>query len=401
MGDRPAHDPGEPRAPGDFHRRAPRPSMRPTCFSDDSSSGASSMLNWRPAAASNRACAALPDARISRSVIHSVAPRQQFHYRRRRLLDGAAGHVDYRPMHLREGPARLPHFGPHRLDVGIFRRPVVMEQVQSVSTQLDQPFGVVRQPDDQRVLGADQFWRQRHARHIGYVGDFDSPISEVQASGSLGGARDADETDICIVETPTGLAVVMVERKIHRIDACKIFAIKQVLFARHTAALPVQVGRQRADDRIENRYRWYLKPTAALLQELPEGVVDHREEDNSRIGLDPGYDAIDLTACSYHAPDVLDRLRVIELHEARSSRRVHGLTSGIRNQMEVEAGRLDPARIHPRHAVGHSMSNGEDPADLSSERRASTICERLCVAMSAFTSVFPGWGNWAQGTPSD
>ena len=48
---------------------------------------------------------------------------------------------------------RLAHLGAHRLDIGIFGRTVVMQQVQPVTAQLDQPLGIVGQTDDQRVLG--------------------------------------------------------------------------------------------------------------------------------------------------------------------------------------------------------------------------------------------------------
>jgi hypothetical protein len=58
----------------------------------------------------------------------------------------------------------------------------------------------------------------------------------------------------------------MVERKIDRVDACKVFSAQEMLFARHTATLSVQIGRQCADDRVENRNCRHLKPTATLLQ---------------------------------------------------------------------------------------------------------------------------------------
>ena len=57
-------------------------------------------------------------------------------------------------MHLGENPPRLAHLGPHRLDVGIFRGAVVMQQVQAVTPQLDQPLGIIGQTDDERVVGS-------------------------------------------------------------------------------------------------------------------------------------------------------------------------------------------------------------------------------------------------------
>jgi len=92
-----------------------------------------------------------------------------------------------------------------------------------------------------------------------------------------------------------------------------------MLFARHTSALPVEVGSQRANDWIENRDGLHLKAAAALLQQLPESVIDHSEQHDAGVGFDSSDHPVDLVARSHHTPDVLDRLGVIKLHETGPS----------------------------------------------------------------------------------
>ena len=98
----------------------------------------------------------------------------------------------------------------------------------------------------------------------------------------------------------------MIEGKGHRVDARKIFVVEQMLLARHAAALAMQIGRQRADHRIEHRNGRDLQPAAALLQQLAKLVADQREQHDARIGLDPGDHPVDLAAGAHHAPDMLD-----------------------------------------------------------------------------------------------
>ncbi len=118
----------------------------------------------------------------------------------------------------------------------------------------------------------------------------------------------------------------MIEGKGNRIDARKILAVEQMLFARHPTALPMKVGSQCADDRIENRDGRHLQPAAALLQQLAKRVVDHREQDNPGIGFNSGYHPVNLAAGAHHAPDMLDRLSIVELHKAGPGHRMHGFS---------------------------------------------------------------------------
>jgi hypothetical protein len=127
------------------------------------------------------------------------------------------------------------------------------------------------------------------------------------------------------------LSVIVIEGKGNRVNAREILAVEQMLFARNSTTLPMKVGSERANDRIENRDSWNLQPAASLLQQLAKRVVDHREQNDPGIGFDPGYHPVDLGAGSHHAPDMLDGLSVVELHEASPGHRMHGFSGGIGN----------------------------------------------------------------------
>jgi hypothetical protein len=86
----------------------------------------------------------------------------------------------------------------------------------------------------------------------------------------------------------------------------------------------MKVRSQRADNRIENRDGRHLQPAATLLQQLTKSVVDHRKQNNPGIGFNSGYHPVDLAASAHHAPDMLDRLSVVELDEASPGHRMHG-----------------------------------------------------------------------------
>src|SRR3984893_6090653 len=140
-------------------------------------------------------------------------------------------------MHLSEDPPCLTHLGSDCLGIPVLGRAVMMQKIQTVTAQLDQPLGIVGQSDDQRVLGRGQLRRQRHTRYIGHISCLDASVGEVKTSRRLRWPRPADETAIGIVETPTRLSVIMIEGKRNSIDARKILAVEQMLSARQPTAL--------------------------------------------------------------------------------------------------------------------------------------------------------------------
>src|SRR5712672_1469821 len=117
---------------------------------------AGSIENGTPAAASSRARAVLAEARMTGSAIAAMAADPQLVDRRGGLLDRAAGDVDNRPMLFGEDPPRLADLGPHCLDVGVIGAFVMVEHAEPVAAQMDQPLGIVGEPDDQWLLRAEQ-----------------------------------------------------------------------------------------------------------------------------------------------------------------------------------------------------------------------------------------------------
>src|SRR6184192_848721 len=128
---------------------AESPARRASTFKLASSIAAGSTMNATPAARSNPARAALAEARINASVGAAMPPHQQLMDRRCSFLDRAARHVDDRPMMLGKGAPRLAHLGTDRLDIGVVGRLVMVEHAEPAAPQVDQPLGVVRQPDNQ------------------------------------------------------------------------------------------------------------------------------------------------------------------------------------------------------------------------------------------------------------
>src|SRR3974377_659836 len=123
----------------------------------------------------------------------------------------------------------------------------------------------------------------------------------------------------------------MVEGERHRIDTREILVVEKMLLARHAAALAMKVGAECPNDRIKNGNRRYLQAATSLLQQLTKGVVDEGEQNQTRVGLNPGNHPIDLAARSNHAPDMLDGMRVVELHKTGPCDRMNRLSGGIGN----------------------------------------------------------------------
>jgi len=290
-----------------------------------------------PAAASRRHRVGLAEARISGLFIHSVPARQQFHDRRRRFLNGTARNVDDRPLAFDEHPPRLAHLLSHGFYVRVLASLIVMENVQAVAAQLNQPFRIVGQPDDQRVRRVEQFRWERYSGNKGHIGCFDAAIGKVEASRRFRCARNTDKADIGIIDTPARLSVVMIEGESHCVDPREVFAVKQMLFAGQPSALSPEIGSERADNWIEDRDSRYLNTPAALLQEPAKRVADQCEQDDAPVGLDPCYYPFDLAARAHHAPHVLDGLCLVELDQASPSNRMNSFPGRVRDEVKVKS----------------------------------------------------------------
>src|SRR3984893_18876121 len=120
---------------------AGRPSAVNRALIDASSIRAGSTISSRPASASSLCRAALDEARIRRSPVQAMFSRQQLHDRRRCFLDRATRHVDNGPAPFGNNPSRFAYLGPYRIKVGVPAGIVVMQYIQAMTAELNQPLG--------------------------------------------------------------------------------------------------------------------------------------------------------------------------------------------------------------------------------------------------------------------
>jgi hypothetical protein len=129
----------------------------------------------------------------------------------------------------------------------------------------------------------------------------------------------------------------MVECKGHGVDSSEILVVEEVLLAGQPSALATEIRGQGPDNRIEDRDRRHLNSSAAFLEQLAKRVTNQGEQNDTAVCFNAGNNPIDLTACPDHAPDMLDRLRLVELHKAGSGHRMYGFASGIRDKMKMKS----------------------------------------------------------------
>jgi hypothetical protein len=159
-----------------------------------------------------------------------------------------------------------------------------------------------------------------------------------------------------------------------------------MLFARHAAALAVQIRRERANHRIEYRYRRNLKPPAILLKQLAQLLADQGKKNDPRIGLDASDHPFDLVAGAHHAPDVFNRVHLVELDEAGSRYGMHRLAGRVGDEMKVK----------PRHCRRAVLGNS-GPMAMCMTGKLSTISRRLeqivafCPRFAILANIVPGY----------
>src|SRR5690606_28440440 len=172
---------------------------------------------------------------------------------------------------------------------------------------------------------------------------------------------------IRVVETPGGLPVVVIERKGHRVDPGEILVVHEMLSARKPAALAPEMGRESPDDGVEDRNCRNLEPPAALLERHAQRFVDESEQHDAGVGLDSGQNPLYLALGAHHRPDVLDRLGILELDEAGTRDRVHGIAGGTGGEVAMEAAHF--AHTSLWGLVSLAILGGIVPATPASIRR--------------------------------
>lgn len=132
------------------------------------------------------------------------------------------------------------------------------------------------------------------------------------------------------------------------------------------------------------------------MQQLAKRVVDHREQNDPRIGFNPGYHPVNLGAGAHHAPDMLDRLSVVELHKARPGHRMHGFPGGIGNEVKMKA-RHGTSPELSKERVSHLRLMWKNSVERRSIFELSPACLRSPICCATVQSTFPSLGKSSTG----
>src|SRR5207244_2581001 len=124
---------------------ADRPSAVNRALIDASSIPAGLTINSRSASASSFCRAALDEARIRHSSVQAMFSRQQLHDRRRCFLDRATRHVDDGPAPFSKNPSCFADLHAYCIDVGVPAGVVVVQYIQAMTAELNQPLRVIGQ----------------------------------------------------------------------------------------------------------------------------------------------------------------------------------------------------------------------------------------------------------------
>src|SRR5436305_7882344 len=176
------------------HSLADRPPRRISRLMALSSMAAGSIETATPAVSSRWARIGLADARTTLSGVGAMAAHQELIDRRGGLLDRAAGHIDHGPMMLGKNASRLAYLGAHRLDIRVVGVLVVIEHAEPVAAQMDEPLGIVCQPDNKRLLRTAELRRERDDRNIRHVRRLDAEYGEIKTGRRHRGTHQSNKT---------------------------------------------------------------------------------------------------------------------------------------------------------------------------------------------------------------
>ena len=148
------------------------------------------------------------------------------------FLDRTARNVYYRPVAFGEKATRGGDLVSYSLRIDVIRVMVVVEKTETVPADLDEVFRILRQSNNEGGIIADQVIEFAWQRNIGddrYIGGLKAPVCKIDAGRCLRRARDADEDDVGTSKIVSGLSVVMIESKRHRVDSLEILGVQDVL----------------------------------------------------------------------------------------------------------------------------------------------------------------------------
>ena len=198
--------------------------------------------------------------------------------------------------------------------------------------------------DDAVLLRVLQLGRGRDAEDERQVRDLEPALREERGERRLGRAADADEDEIGLLEVARLLAVVALHRELDRLDAPEVLVGEREHPAGGVDGLPVEEGRQLADEGADQVERLDLQLVAGGVDVLAELGAHDGEDDEGllvRGALEDGADGL-LRADARVDADV--RARVRELQHRRADNLLCGLARRVAQD-------VDALRIQDDHGI--------------------------------------------------
>jgi hypothetical protein len=163
-------------------------------------------------------------------------------------------------------------------------------------------------------------------------------MGQVDAGGGLGGARDAHQHHVGLLQILAALAVVMADGVVQRVHPVEIVGVQGVLHPHPAGDRSAQVAGKRRDQRIQRRDAGHVELATAFLQGGAQLVVDDGVDHHPGRFLDVGQGALQLSLRANKGVDVLDGQDVLEPGADGARQGVQGLAGRIGDQMNVEVG---------------------------------------------------------------
>lgn len=154
-------------------------------------------------------------------------------------------------------------------------------------------------------------------------------------------ARHADQDDVRLRQTRGGLAVVVGQDVVHRIDPAEIVGIQRILPPRPGGGLFSDQFLQEVHHRVEHVDDRDVQPQAGGFQFAAQGAIDQGGQHRSRLMLDAFQHPVKLEAGANRAPPVMDDVRMLELDRRCPGYGVQRLAGRVGDQVKI-----DPLVIH-------------------------------------------------------
>lgn len=187
----------------------------------------------------------------------------------------------------------------------------------------------------ERTFKGGELWRERYAGNDRNIRRLDAPLGEIDRGGCLGGAADAEDDNLGLVEVLGALAIIVAHGEVESVDPLEVVRVKGMLSCHLRCGGRVEVFRKDRNYRIENRHAGNAKQSALMLEMGSQALIYDGEEHDTWLLLDLPQGTIELAGCADERVDMSDWAKIGVLGSGGLGNRIQGLARGIRDQMEV------------------------------------------------------------------